>query len=532
MKLLICDDDISTVGVLEHQIPWPSLGISRILQAYNGEAAIQIAVTEKPELILCDIGMPRKNGLDVLKYIRQQGLDSEFCFLTCYDDFACAKEAIRYGVSAYITKPFELGEVEQAVREMIAAHQKKARPAQPPEPQLRRDSLINSTLRQISDGIFGNTAASVDAALRRSGVGFSAESRWMMAMSCTDSTDALKLGWDRDLLMYTVGRLHDETLLGYIGSAYTLTNWEKRFILCVCFIPEGQCSREALMQRCEQLAQICGTQTGTKPSVLVGGPFPLYRSAEIKTRMVRCMDDLRIYAGRCCTLPEVEAQQRERKDFLDGVAVLQYLKRQDCDGFTSYMRTVTRRIASSGEYTREVLDSLRREVINAFLPCLRDNGVTGKVLFEDGTVAALAGQCTYSAEHMVRFASALFQRTLQLLRSSGDEDTMARAERYIRTHFMDNITREDVAAVACITPNYLSKQFHSKKGMNLREYINTIRIEEAKRLLLTTSHSVSDVAGMVGYDNISYFSTVFRKYAGMSPVDWRSAAQPGKEESL
>ena len=111
MKLLICDDDISTVGVLEHQIPWPSLGISRILQAYNGEAAIQIAVTEKPELIICDIGMPRKNGLDVLKYIRQQGLDSEFCFLTCYDDFACAKEAIRYGVSAYLTKPFELGEV-------------------------------------------------------------------------------------------------------------------------------------------------------------------------------------------------------------------------------------------------------------------------------------------------------------------------------------------------------------------------------------------------------------------------------------
>ena len=62
MKLLICDDDISTVGVLEHQIPWVSLGISRILQAYNGEAAIQIAVTEKPELIICDIGMPRKNG--------------------------------------------------------------------------------------------------------------------------------------------------------------------------------------------------------------------------------------------------------------------------------------------------------------------------------------------------------------------------------------------------------------------------------------------------------------------------------------
>ena len=126
MKLLICDDDISTVGVLEHQIPWPSLGISRILQAYNGEAAIQIAVTEKPELIICDIGMPRKNGLDVLKYIRQQGLDSEFCLLTCYDDFACATEAIRYGVSAYLTKPFEPKELLACVR-MLTRRQPEQR---------------------------------------------------------------------------------------------------------------------------------------------------------------------------------------------------------------------------------------------------------------------------------------------------------------------------------------------------------------------------------------------------------------------
>ncbi len=75
--------------------------------------------------------------------------------------------------------------------------------------------------------------------------------------------------------------------------------------------------------------------------------------------------------------------------------------------------------------------------------------------------------------------------------------------------------------MACITPNYLSKQFRSKKGMNLREYINKIRIDEAKRLLLSTNLPVSEIAGMTGYDNISYFSTVFRKHVGMSPVDWR-----------
>ena len=67
MKLLICDDDISTVGVLEHQIPWPSLGISRILQAYNGEAGHSDCRYGKTGTDYLRHRNARKNGLDVLE---------------------------------------------------------------------------------------------------------------------------------------------------------------------------------------------------------------------------------------------------------------------------------------------------------------------------------------------------------------------------------------------------------------------------------------------------------------------------------
>lgn len=59
--------------------------------------------------------------------------------------------------------------------------------------------------------------------------------------------------------------------------------------------------------------------------------------------------------------------------------------------------------------------------------------------------------------------------------------------------------------------------------MSLREYVNKLRIDEAKRLLLSTGKTVSEIAGEVGFDNISYFSTVFRKQCGMSPLDWKAA---------
>ena len=93
-------------------------------------------------------------------------------------------------------------------------------------------------------------------------------------------------------------------------------------------------------------------------------------------------------------------------------------------------------------------------------------------------------------------------------------------KRYIMNHYKEDIDRNDVAAVAYITPNYLSKRFRAEMGMSLREYINHLRIEEAKRLLLSTNATISEVASAVGYDNISYFSTVFRKICGMSPLEW------------
>ena len=104
MKLLICDDDISTIEVLESQLDSSALGISQILKAYNGKMAMDIIDREKPELILCDIGMPIANGIDVLKYAYDRKYDMEFSFLTCYEEF-------EYALAVGVTAPFYLAKL-------------------------------------------------------------------------------------------------------------------------------------------------------------------------------------------------------------------------------------------------------------------------------------------------------------------------------------------------------------------------------------------------------------------------------------
>ena len=59
-------------------------------------------------------------------------------------------------------------------------------------------------------------------------------------------------------------------------------------------------------------------------------------------------------------------------------------------------------------------------------------------------------------------------------------------------------------------------------GVSFREYVNQVRVEESKRLLSLSLGGIDEAAASVGFSDQSYFSKVFRKYAGMAPKQWRS----------
>lgn len=523
MKLLICDDDILTVDVIQSQLNYQELGITQILRAYNGAVAKEIIARERPELVLCDIGMPICDGLQVLKFVYEQKIEMEFTLLTCYEEFSYAKTALQYGASNYINKPVDFDELKIALQSMVAAAAKK-RDKRLAMQQTRNDSVLNSVLRQISDGLHGSSRDAINSVLKRNGLNLTAEETWHLVLTRTDVTDAVKEIWSKELLMYTIGRLCDETLVGYIGSAYSLINSDERYVWCSCFVPERACGGEELRSRCGRLLELFTGQLSLRPVIILSPAFALADASEQECRLFAIAKKFTLQPGTIYTAEEAEAVRGDTPALLDESQVLWYLKRHDANSFSDYVSGQIARLAESPNFTREAMDSLRCELIHLFLSSLRDNNLPSSVIFEDKNISELNLKASRSAENMRQFAIRLFSVTDERLQNMADEDdVIARVESFIRAHFRENITRDDVAAVAFITPNYLSKQFRNKMGMNMREYINQIRIEEAKRMLLTTNLSVSEVAGLAGYDNISYFSTVFRKHTGMTPVDWRNA---------
>lgn len=529
MKLLICDDDISTVDVIQNQLNCQELGITKILRAYNGEAAKNIIMEEKPELILCDIGMPKCNGIEVLRYIREQGNEAQFAFLTCYESFEFAREAIRYGVSNYLSKPIDFEELNLALHRMIQAARAKVHPRKVTENPNLLDSRINDVLRQINNGFLGTNRERINAILRRNRMSFDADSKWRVVCSLADMTAALKEGWQRELLVFSFTRIVEEVLTDHVGLAYTLASLSDRFVYTTCYIPEENCTEKELVQKCRKLAQLCEYNISVTPTSIVGEAIPLWQSYDVIPVMDARCKKLRLQAGAVYLLKETENLEESVHSFLDDQQVILLIKTRNKEQFTQMLRTVLDKITHiRGGDSDSMIAMLHHDLRQVFNSCLKDNHLSLRNVLEDETMRKLDKNATRSSEDMLLFAQGLYDRTLDKLQELADStDIIANVRKYIQENFREDIDRDTIAAMAYITPNYLSKRFRTEMGLNLREYINQLRIEEAKRLLLSTNDSISEISSKVGYANISYFSTVFRKQCGISPIDWRSQMTKG-----
>ncbi|MBP5280665.1 MAG: helix-turn-helix transcriptional regulator, partial [Erysipelotrichaceae bacterium] len=351
-----------------------------------------------------------------------------------------------------------------------------------------------------------------------------ADSKWRIVFTCSDMTDAIRKTWNKDLLIFTSARLHDEAILDYVGSAYTVVNSDDRFLWSFCFV-KGTPSDEELEEKCRKLIEFCDNHMSMNPVALISDPFEFYEASDVVCRLYEQMRKIRYFSGKIFFENEDIDYEAPKDVLLNENQILWYLKKKDEAGYQEYINSVI----DSTDGTEEELSQIRKELVNIFVTHFRDNGVSSNQIFMNPEVMALDEKATDSRKALNEYAQTLFNIQRSKIQDVIDsEDIIVKARKYIEENFRENIDRNDVAAVTFVTPNYLSKLFKNKMNMNLREYINQLRIEEAKRLLISTSMSISEIASYVGYYNISYFSTVFHKLVGVSPFDWRNSG--GEED--
>lgn len=95
---------------------------------------------------------------------------------------------------------------------------------------------------------------------------------------------------------------------------------------------------------------------------------------------------------------------------------------------------------------------------------------------------------------------------------------------FIKENYKSNITLEKLAEIFFMNPSYLCRTFKLKVGVNFKQYITQLKIEEAKDKLIRTDSSITEIAISSGFNDPNYFSRVFKKNVGMTPSEYRTLA--------
>ena len=109
--VVIADDEIALRRAMIKRIDWQKIGFEVIGEAENGVEALELVERLEPDLLLTDIKMPFISGINLARKVREIRPAMQIAFLSGYDDFSYAQQAIQYNIIKYLLKPISSKEL-------------------------------------------------------------------------------------------------------------------------------------------------------------------------------------------------------------------------------------------------------------------------------------------------------------------------------------------------------------------------------------------------------------------------------------
>ncbi|MFB9274355.1 response regulator transcription factor [Cohnella cellulosilytica] len=540
--ILLVDDDRYVIdGLLKH-VPWDEMGIRIVGTAADGVQALELFRECKPDIVITDIYMPEMDGFQLTKAIHEIDPAFPVVILSGYDDYANARKAVTEGVHHFLLKPPSISEIEFVVREVVQQLNDSKERDELLASYVRQQDIVQRSMREMFFRDLLSTRYRRDELpwQRISFMGLPAETTVQVLTLSLIRTEGRTRTEERDwqLLRFGTGNIIREVLDKRLEehpwlSAEIIEYTDTDFVIVFLVSPSsGETSRPLILEASTaivdsvlqfmKISMLGGLGTARDGYAHIIDSFLESQSA-IETAEMN--DWNRIYPYR-----EKSPAEEERMMPLDTIRKLHdaiFQKQlQDASDLWQQLKSDPALFSSSLPALKGVCSG----VISAWrtsawtmasaAPAVEETSEYGL----EETLVAL-NRCS-SARQLVDWMDEQILRTIAQIRESlQGKKSHALIDRvisdYIEKCYHMNITLEEIAASIHVNRNYLSQLFKKITGEPFVTYFNKYRIEKAKELLVTGKYMVYEISEMVGFQNSTYFSQVFKSITGVSPSEYK-----------
>lgn len=513
-KVLIVDDEIFVRKGLINLIDWSSLQFEICGEAENGAQALTLIKHLSPDLVIVDIRMPMLDGLELIRKVNAEGGHQPlFIILSGYPDFSYAQQAFRYNVSDYILKPVDEQEMVATLKRIATTLNQKqllSMTREKPLVEIIMESLVQA---EPDEQVMTQIAHTLGLPLTSYYTYVIVEIQDMLPHREIDYMPLLQNMIQRYFHLEGLPLLIHVRAYNQYGFIVPPLWQDEQFgsermgYMKLLQSLENHLSTEIALfigHKVDQLKKIVHSRTSADECLkyrFAAGFNGIFMAAELLELPLYYYDvDEELHSK---LIYEVEANYKEGyRNAIDAIFIA-FKERYFTPG--------------------AVANTVRRSMI-ATINIIRQ--LEGKEEELAWLTELLNWQTKYRNLDQLRYVFMNFieEAAEYIAKQRGEKgkSNIEKVKKYIDGHFRENIYLKGIAAEFHMNPIYLGQLFRKNYGMYFNEYLLTLRIEEAKRLLRQTKKRMYEIAELVGFQNADYFATQFEKLEKMTPSDYRN----------
>jgi two-component system response regulator YesN len=511
-RILLVEDEIIIRKGIKCIISKMNLDIENIYEADNGKTAIEACKKFSPHIIITDIKMPGMDGLEFIDHIKKINLKPRFIILTGYSEFSYAQKAISYGVSEYLLKPIKKKYLYNILCKLIKEFEdEKAK-------KLKNAAGLQKVL--IWDVLQGQYKSNeIAKILNDAGIVFTENNFFILSLYMNPNNNYSIDDGINYVIENSMGKFFRINFFIQTNYNYNifLVNMNKNNIEKFdLFITALEMTLQDIFKKKDIVIQIGISETGTQVELLPD----LLKQAEA------ALDFKALFYT-----PKVHIYSRIKKG----------------KSFRTLPVTFFESICSA--ITKGNKDYIVLAIHNLFNDLLRIDNVTPDIIIN--TIKSLENFIISTnknlyIEHMNKIES---ENSVEFLYRTSDniKDFISRinnrllllsdqisstselkncnpidyAINYIDKNYNKDLNLIFISNIVSMNSNYFSTLFKKKTGLSFINYLQTVRIEKSKILLMEHDAKIYEIASEVGYSDDKYYCKVFKTITGLTPTEYR-----------
>jgi two-component system response regulator YesN len=512
-RIAIVDDEPVIRFGIRASVDWAQENIGLAGDFANGEDAWQVIREEPVDILITDIKMPVMDGLELTKRTLALYPKTKVILVSSYNDFEYVRQGLKLGVVDYLLKPtLEPEGLLELVRRCLRLIEEERRH------DLDRHLILMS--KQTYD------RKRLETDIRRALVN-DGEHLWQQPVPawlssgyalCTVLVNRLRETEEQ------YGNLHVGMLLEEMQEIFYDTFEEGIAFLSgdralVLWLPVIKSSPpEAILTKLRDI-----WSTNLSISVTVGyamgrdvGELPLVYRESVRSAKRRFFEGEGEYEA-----PAVPPPEQLRRSISQSTLLMQELRVSSHARDLEATDAVVRSWMNQWSEQRTDPDMIRREAFEIMTTLFMNEQDMSVLLegFEELKRSETLEELTKLLQAQIRGYRNAFAAGSHTFK--GNKQLIDKAITFISTHYTGELTLQQLADHVHMSKNYFCLQFKHHTGHNFIDYIIRLRIGKAKELIAEPGLKIYEVAEKAGFNDVKYFSKLFKKTMGLSPVDYR-----------